>query len=91
MQRTKFTSVVFAIAAAAIAATSFTVTDAEARGGKEIYQQSYEFDQPMHGFEGHSGRDYYCTYKRFPIRKCKWNGQREVCKVVKWELEQTCY
>ncbi|MCH9807397.1 MAG: hypothetical protein K0U74_06680 [Alphaproteobacteria bacterium] len=82
---------IFAGAAAAVAIVAFGGTQAEARGSKEIYQKSYTFNKPMHGYEGHADRNYYCTYKRFPIRKCKWNGKREVCKIVKWELEQTCY
>ena len=82
---------IFAGAAAAVALVAFAATDAEARGGKEIYQKSYTFDKPVHGYEGHTTNNYYCTYKRFPIRKCKWKGGREVCKIVKWELEQTCY
>jgi len=67
--------------------------EAEARrGGKGIFTQSYDFDRPMHGYEGHSQvPGYYCTYKRFPKRVCKETLGGEACKVVGWTLEQTCY
>lgn len=92
MKVNMISTAIFAGAAAAVALVAFASTDAEARGSnKEIYQKSYMLDKPLHGVEGHTNDNYYCTYKRFPVRKCKWNGKREVCKIVKWELEQTCY
>ncbi|MBU1210793.1 MAG: hypothetical protein KJ587_05900 [Alphaproteobacteria bacterium] len=91
MKVNMITTAIFAGAAAAVALVAFASTDAEARGSKEIYQKSYMLDKPLHGVEGHAGPNYYCTYKRFPVRKCNWNGSKEVCRIVKWELEQTCY
>lgn len=80
--------------AVGLGATSMLVAgDAEARrGGKQIYSQTYDFDRPMHGYEGHSKiPGYYCTYKRFPKRVCRETAGGESCKVVGWQLEQTCY
>ncbi|MEO1544350.1 MAG: hypothetical protein AAFR75_10085 [Pseudomonadota bacterium] len=86
-----------ALSLVSLTALVFTMTLATSaahagKGSSEIYQQTYEFDQPMHGYEGHASHRKYCTYKRFPQRKCfvLKNG-REKCKVVGWELEQTCY
>ncbi|MDX2287843.1 MAG: hypothetical protein NW217_03360 [Hyphomicrobiaceae bacterium] len=87
-----------AVAAAALIAAGsvLSATTAEARrgGGSEIYQQTYKFKQPMHGYEGPAPilSHKYCTYKRFPQRKCVITSSgREKCKIVGWELEQTCY
>lgn len=91
MKLNTINTAIFAGAAAVVALTAFSASDAYAKGGKEIFTETYEFNQPMHGYEGHATNNYYCTYKRFPVRKCKWNGSREVCKVVKWRLEETCY
>jgi len=88
---TMINTAIFIGAASAVTLVALAASDAQAGNSKEIYQRSYYSKKPMRGYEGHVGIDYYCTYKRFPIRKCKWNGRREVCKIVKWELEQTCY
>lgn len=85
------TTLMVAVSATA-AMTLLSPTGAEARD-REIYQQTYTFDNAMHGYEGRAPvGNKYCTYKRFPIRKC-WNlaNGAEQCKIVKWELEQTCY
>ncbi|MCB1520244.1 MAG: hypothetical protein KDJ37_06685 [Hyphomicrobiaceae bacterium] len=73
--------------------SSMLVTDdAEARrGGKGYYSQSYDFDRPMHGYEGHARPGYYCSYKRLPKRVCRETKNGETCKIVGWTLEQNCY
>ena len=55
--------------ALAVAALSplVSATTAEARGGKEYFVQSYEFDRPMHGYSGRAG-SYYCDYQRLEPR-----------------------
>jgi hypothetical protein len=75
-----------------VAASSMLISDqAEAkRGGKGYYVQKYDLDRPLHGYEGHTWRGYYCSYKRFPKRVCNYNGDTETCKVVGWTLEQSC-
>ncbi|MDX2259787.1 MAG: hypothetical protein NW205_12850 [Hyphomicrobiaceae bacterium] len=89
-------SLTIATAAAVAAVTALATNEAHAgRGGSsQIYQQTYEFKQPMHGYEGRSPLlpHKYCTYKRFPKRACAVdrNGY-EKCRIVGWELEQTCY
>jgi hypothetical protein len=76
-----------------IATSSMLVSGgAEARrGGKDMIIKQYDVDRPLHGYEGHAGRGYYCSYKRLPKRECSWNGSREKCSIVGWTLEQTCY
>ncbi len=75
-----------------IAASTMLVTsEAEAgRGGRGHYVQKYELDRPLHGYEGHTHRGYYCSYKRLPNRVCTPTASGESCKVVGWTLEQTC-
>jgi hypothetical protein len=75
-----------------VAASSMLISDqAHAkRGGKGYYVQHYDLDRPLHGYEGHTWRGYYCSYKRFPKRVCNYNGDTETCKVVGWTLEQSC-
>ncbi len=94
MRVTIFHATLLAAASAAVAAVAiFSATDAHAGRASEIYQQTYEFDQPMHGYEGRAAvGNKYCSYKRLPIRKC-WTTSSggEKCKIVKWQLEQTCY
>lgn len=76
-----------------LAGSTMLISDqAEARrGGKEFFVKQYDVDKPLHGYEGHAGRGYYCSYKRLPKRECSWNGSSEKCRVVGWTLEQTCY
>lgn len=75
-----------------VTASSMLISDqAEAkRGGKGYYVKQYDLDRPLHGYEGHTWRGYYCSYKRFPKRVCNYNGDTETCKVVGWTLEQSC-
>ena len=75
-----------------VAASSMLISDqAEAkRGGKGYYVKQYDLDRPLHGYEGHTWRGYYCSYKRFPKRVCNYTGDTETCKVVGWTLEQSC-
>ena len=73
------------------ASTMLVSDEAEARrGGKGYFVQQYDVDRPLHGYEGHVRPGYYCSYKRFPKRVCKWNGVKENCKIVGWTLEQSC-
>lgn len=94
MKSTIFHTALFAAAGATVAAAAlFSATDAHAGRSSQIYQQTYEFNQPMHGYEGRAAvGNKYCSYKRFPIRKC-WptSDGGEKCRIVKWQLEQTCY
>lgn len=83
------TRTVFQIAIAAAAAGAFTVTAAEARGGKEVFIQDYQFAKPMHGYSGHSG-NYYCDYQRLPQRKCVRTKTGESCRIVGWTLREMC-
>lgn len=76
-----------AVAAAALAVVLGPlahIDSAQARGGKEYFQETYRFDRPMDGYQGFSGA-YHCSYVRTPKKVCK-NGK---CKRV-WELLQTC-
>lgn len=59
--------------------------DAEAKGGKDYYSQTYQFDRPMNGYQGFSGA-YHCSYVKTPKTVCNAAGK---CKKV-WELLQTC-
>lgn len=59
--------------------------DAQAKGGKEFYSETYQFDRPMNGYQGFSGA-YHCSYIKTPKNVCNKAGQ---CKRV-WELLQTC-
>jgi len=65
---------------------------AEARHGvKPYYSESYETKGPARGYEGFLFPDYYCSYKRYPLRACSTDAQgRERCRVTGWQLEQTC-
>lgn len=80
-----------AIAFSTIAgAALFNGSPAEARGGKDVYIQDYQFAKPMHGYSGHSG-NYYCDYQRLPNRKCTVSSSgQESCKIVGWTLREMC-
>lgn len=68
----------------------FTGSPAEARGGKDVYVQTYQFSKPMHGYSGRSG-NYYCDYQRLPNRKCFVSASgHETCKIVSWTLREMC-
>jgi len=75
---------------AMVAAMTVFAGAASARDN-QIYQKSYDLKDPLHGYEGHSWNRKYCTYKRYPKRECEYRGGKRHCKVVGWELEQTCY
>lgn len=81
---TSFTRIAAFFAAAAIVGFSGVSDDAHARGGKEYFQQTYQFDRPMDGYQGFSGA-YHCSYVRTPKQVC----HKGKCKRV-WELLQTC-
>ncbi len=87
---TAFTKTLKLTAAIAITASAalLSISPADARGsGRQIYEQDYHFDKPMHGYSGHAG-NYYCDYQRLPQRKCDANGQN--CKIVGWTLRELC-
>ena len=82
------TAGVFGIAIASMYPTS----EAEARRGvKPYYWRTYQFNQPVRGYEGWVAPGYYCSYKRYPRRSCSYDrGGRERCRIIGWTLEQTC-
>ena len=83
--------------ASALALTALAVAFASAGGAdahsgvKPYYSETYETKGPARGYEGFLFPDYYCSYKRYPNRQCSVDAQgREHCRVVGWQLEQTC-
>lgn len=90
MTFTALKSAAVALAIIAAAAVSLVAsTAAEARGGKPVYSQDYNVNEPLHGYSGHKGA-FYCDYERIPKRVCKIVGGKEKCKVKGWTLRQTC-
>jgi hypothetical protein len=89
---TKIFNIALATAAiAAASATLLTATHAEARGGRTWISQDYQFDKPMHGFQGRTTGGYYCSYQRLPNRVCVSDGAGgEKCAVKGWTLRQFC-
>jgi len=81
------TSILCGALLATAVAGALTSTEAEARGAKEFFSQDYQFDRPMHGYEGQQG-NYYCSYQRIPKNVCDRNGR---CRVKGWILRQHCY
>jgi len=81
-----------AVAAIAFSAPLLAAGAAEAyRGVKPYYSESYETRGPERGYEGFLFPDYYCSYIRYPNRKCSTDARgRERCRIVSWRLEQTC-
>jgi hypothetical protein len=81
-------------AAVAFAAPLLAATTAQAqlyRGVKPYYWKNYQTPGPTRGYEGWVAPGYYCSYKRYPNRKCSTDaGGRERCRIVSWRLEQTC-
>jgi len=78
------TGALAALAAAAAALPLVSSSDADARGGKEYFAETYRFSKPMNGYEGFSGA-YHCSYVKTPKTVCVAGK----CKKV-WELLQTC-
>jgi hypothetical protein len=85
MSRTLRTTAFAALAAMSVLAPLAVGGDAEAKGGKEYFSETYQFDRPMNGYQGFSGA-YHCSYVRTPKTVCSAAGK---CKKV-WELLQTC-
>ena len=87
----KTISQTFALAAALATisgASLLTSTTADAGGrGKQLYIETYQSKEALHGYSGHAGNS-YCDYQRLPIRKCS-NGHSD-CKIVGWTLQQIC-
>jgi hypothetical protein len=78
-------------ALASVFAGMLMATAAYARGAKDYYVQDYQFNQPMHGYEGKAG-NYYCSYQRLPNRVCTIDANgNESCKIKGWTLRQHCY
>jgi hypothetical protein len=73
-----------ALAAAAVLAPLASSSGALAKGGKEYFSQTYQFDRAMNGYEGFSGA-YHCSYVKTPKTVCVAGK----CKKI-WELLQTC-
>ncbi|HYD15704.1 MAG TPA: hypothetical protein VEA77_04830 [Hyphomicrobium sp.] len=84
MTRTLRLSAFAVLAAAAALAPLVSSGDAYAKGGKEYFSQTYQFDRPMNGYQGFSGA-YHCSYVKTPKTVCV-GGK---CKKI-WELLQTC-
>lgn len=78
------TSALAVLAAAALLFPLIASSDADAKGGKEYFAQTYQFDKPMNGYQGFSGA-YHCSYVKTPKTVCVAGK----CKRV-WELLQTC-
>ncbi|MCC7253928.1 hypothetical protein [Hyphomicrobium sp.] len=85
MTLTLRTTALAALAAVAALAPLASGGDAHARGGKEFFSNTYQFDRPMNGYQGFSGA-YHCSYIKTPKTVCNKAGQ---CKRI-WELLQTC-
>lgn len=80
-----------ALAAAALTMPLIAPSAAEARTVKRYYSETYQTKGPARGYEGFLFPDYYCSYKRYPNRVCSTDAQgKERCRVVGWQLEQTC-
>ena len=93
---TRNITMIAAAAAIAITGLSFTPTDAEAgKGGSRYQQWEYDTRHAVRGYEGFAGvgkYSAYCSYRREPQRKCRYNRSgRESCKIVSWRLIQKCY
>jgi hypothetical protein len=60
-------------------------------GVKPYYSESYTTRRPERGYEGFLFPDYYCSYIRYPNRKCATDRRgHQRCRIVSWRLEQTC-
>jgi len=81
------------IALGSLASFALTAGPAEAQ---PFWQQPYEEWQseskrPRRGYEGFPAPGVYCSYRREPIRECKYDKRgRERCKVTSWRLVQWC-
>ncbi len=88
---TKFFTQMFAIAliGTVVGGSMFIASDAEAKKGREVQIQTYDFKDPHDGYEGTAGGG-YCSYRKEPKRKCFSKSGKRVCKVVGWRLVQIC-
>lgn len=84
------------IASAAVAA-AVVVAPAET-AARDYYEWSTR--RPFSGWVWGGGRrSYYCDYIRYPVRECRprkicHKGKcrtEERCRVVDWDIRQTCY
>lgn len=85
-------SMVAALTLGALATFALTAGSAEAQ---LLWEQPYEEWQsesrrPRRGYEGSPAPGVYCSYRREPIRTCKYERGRERCKVTSWRLVQWC-
>lgn len=70
---------------------------AAAQRGNGYYEWSTK--RPFSGWVGFGRRRYYCDYIRYPVRDCRrqrvcrsgrcWT--EENCRVVGWDIRQSCY
>lgn len=92
---TKVTAILFAAAAAVLIAPIATSSDAEAKRGKgHVTYQTFYTKKATPGYEGFVGAgkyNQYCSYSKKPVRRCKYFGGGQKCKIVAWKLVQFCY
>ena len=69
----------------------------QARDRSGYYEWSTK--RPFSGWVGPPSHSYYCDYIKYPVRKCSYRNvcrrgkcrQQENCKVVGWDIRQSCY
>lgn len=55
--------------------------------------------RPFSGWVGVPPYSYYCDYIRYPVRECGYRTvcrhgkcyEREQCRIVGWDIRQSCY
>jgi hypothetical protein len=87
---------VLALAASCVVLTAMTA--ATFAGDRSGYYE-WSTKRPFSGWVGPPPHSYYCDYIRYPVRRCSsrrvckggkcWH--KESCRVVGWDIRQTCY